>query len=455
MAQVHIIGGGLAGSEAAWQLANRGVTVRIYEMRPVVKTAVHKTENLAELVCSNSFRGGDPTKNAVAILHEELRSLGSIVMRAGEAARLPAGGAFAVDREIFAEQVTAALEAHPNIEIVREEISELPKDGLVIVATGPLTSSKLAEHIQTLTGSNRLSFYDAVAPIISFDSIDMDKAWFQSRYDKGLGKDYINCPLSKEQYYALIDGLNKAEQAIGHNPEDANVPYFEACLPIEVMAERGVETLRWGPFKPRGLTNAHQPDIKPYAVVQLRRDNKLGTLYNMVGFQTRMKWGAQKEIIQSIPGLEKADIVRFGVIHKNTFINSPELLDERLRLKAQPHIRFAGQVSGVEGYVESTAMGMLAGLFVADEVLGTTTPTPPDTTMLGGLVRHITGGAEAKSFQPMNINFGLLPPLEEKTKKLDRKAVYCERARTAFSQWLTASNFKRLEPVQITELQAS
>lgn len=451
MAQVHIIGGGLAGSEAAWQLANRGVQVRIYEMRPVVKTAVHKTENLAELVCSNSFRGGDPTKNAVAILHDELRALGSLIMRAGEHARLPAGGAFAVDREIFAEQVTAALVAHPNIEIVREEITELPTDGLVIVATGPLTSSKLAEHIQVLTGSERLSFFDAVAPIVSFDSIDMDKAWFQSRYDKGTGKDYINCPLTKEQYYALVEGLNSAEQAVGHNPEDANVPYFEACLPIEVMAERGVETLRWGPFKPRGLTNAHQPDVKPYAVVQLRRDNKLGTLYNMVGFQTRMKWGAQKEIIQSIPGLEKADIVRFGVIHKNTFINSPALLDERLRLKARPHIRFAGQVSGVEGYVESTAMGMLAGLFVADEILGTQTPTPPETTMLGGLVRHITGGAEAKTFQPMNINFGLLPPLEEKTKKLDRKAVYGDRARADFAGWLASADFKRLEPVARTE----
>ena len=365
---VHIIGGGLAGSEAAWQLVTRGIPVVIHEMRPVKPTAVHKTEDLAELVCSNSFRGGDPTKNAVAVLHEELRRLNSLIMQAGEKARVPAGGAFAVDRDEFSANVSATLSAHPLVTIERGEMTEIPTSGPVIVATGPLTSDALAAHIRTLTDTAHLSFFDAVAPIVTAESIDMTKAWRQSRYDKGDGADYINCPLDKEQYYAFINAILNAEQSIGHNPEDAKVPYFEGCLPIEVMAERGPETLRFGPLKPMGLTNKHNPSEKPYGVIQLRKDNKLGTLYNMVGFQTRMKWGEQKRILKMIPGLENADIVRYGVLHKNTFINSPVLLDAQLRLKTQPNIRFAGQVSGVEGYVESTAMGALAGLFVGRPV---------------------------------------------------------------------------------------
>jgi len=323
---VHIIGGGLAGSEAAWQLANRGGKAIIYEMRPEVKTAVHKTGHLAELVCSNSFRGGDIEKNAVGVLHEELRKLNSLIMQCGEKCRVPAGGAFAVDRELFAAAVTEALQNHPLVEIKYGEVTELPTDTPTILATGPLTTSGLAEHLIEITkADNHLSFFDAVAPIIQADTIDMNTAWMQSRYDKGDGSDYINCPMTKEQYFDFVDAIIKAEQSIGHNPEDANVPYFEACLPIEVMAERGVETLRHGPMKPRGLTNKHNPAEKPYAVVQLRQDNKLGTLYNMVGFQTRMKWGEQKRIFKTIPALENAEIVRYGVIHKNTFINSPML----------------------------------------------------------------------------------------------------------------------------------
>jgi methylenetetrahydrofolate--tRNA-(uracil-5-)-methyltransferase len=432
---VHIIGGGLAGSEAAWQLVTRGIPVVLYEMRGVKPTAVHKTDHLAELVCSNSFRGADPTKNAVGVLHEELRRMGSLVLAAADLHKVPAGGALAVDRDLFSQHITQTLQAHPLVTLVRGEVTHLPDHPHTLVCTGPLTSSALADDIVKLTGTERISFFDAVAPIIARDSINMDIAWEQSRYDKGDGADYINCPLSKDQYFAFIDAILKAEQTIGHNPEDKDVPYFEGCLPIEVMAERGPETLRFGPLKPVGLTNPRTPTVKPYGIVQLRRDNKLGTLYNMVGFQTRMKWGEQKRVLQMIPGLENADIVRYGVIHKNTFINSPLLLDSHLRLKAKPTVRFAGQVTGVEGYVESTAMGLLAGLMLAEEIRhGRDLPLPPPTTMLGGLLTHITGGAMADSFQPMNINFGLVPP-PHGVKKADRKASYGQRALSDLAPW--------------------
>jgi len=436
---VHIIGGGLAGSEAAWQLASRGIEVILYEMRGPHKTSVHKTDSLAELVCSNSFRGGDVTKNAVGVLHTELRKLGSLIMESADMHKVPAGGALAVDRDPFAETITAKLTTMPNVTIVRDQINDLPDHPYTLIATGPLTSDGLAASIRKATGEDGLAFFDAVAPIVTRDSINMDIAWEQSRYDKGDKTDYINCPMTQEQYMAFIDAALNAEHAVGHNPEDANVPYFEGCLPIEVMMSRGPETLRFGPLKPVGLTNAHNPTVKPYAVVQLRRDNKLGTLYNMVGFQTQMKWGAQKEVLRMIPGLENADIVRYGVIHKNTFIHSPVVLDETLRLKAKPNIRFAGQVTGVEGYVESTAMGALAGLIIAGEILGTPLELPPQTTMLGALHSHITGGAEAATFQPMNINYGLLPPMTGKIHKKDRKPAYGQRAMADFDSWLQAS----------------
>ncbi|MBI1362663.1 MAG: methylenetetrahydrofolate--tRNA-(uracil(54)-C(5))-methyltransferase (FADH(2)-oxidizing) TrmFO [Proteobacteria bacterium] len=437
---VHIIGGGLAGSEAAWQLATRGISVVLYEMRGPHTTSVHKTDKLAELVCSNSFRGGDVTKNAVGVLHTELRKLGSLIMQSADSHKVPAGGALAVDREPFSETITNALEAHPNITIVREQISELPDHPYTLIATGPLTSDGLAAAIRQATGEEGLAFFDAVAPIVTRESINMDVAWEQSRYDKGDKTDYINCPMTQEQYMTFITAAQNAEQSVGHNPEDANVPYFEGCLPIEVMIDRGPETLRFGPLKPVGLTNPRNPTVKPYAIVQLRRDNKLGTLYNMVGFQTRMKWGAQKEVLKLIPGLENAEIVRYGVIHKNTFIHSPKVLDANLRLKAKPNIRFAGQVTGVEGYVESTAMGALAGLLLAAEILETPMDMPPATTMLGALHSHITGGAEAETFQPMNINYGLLPPLTGKrVGKKDRKPAYGERAMADFDTWLQTS----------------
>jgi methylenetetrahydrofolate--tRNA-(uracil-5-)-methyltransferase len=438
MTHITIIGGGLAGSEAAFQLAERGHSVKLYEMRGVKGTAVHKTDKLAELVCSNSFRGSDPTKNAVAVLHSELRGLGSVILEAADATRLPAGGALAMDRELFSDYVTDKIMNHPGIEVIREEVTEIPTDHPVIIATGPLTSEGLAQSILAKTGESRLSFFDAVAPILTKESVNMDICWMQSRYDKGDGKDYINCPMTKEQYYKFIEDIQNAEQAVGHNPEDEGVGYFDGCLPIEVMAERGPETLRFGPMKPKGLTNPHNPTEKPYAIVQLRQDNKLGTLYNMVGFQTRMKWGAQKEVLKTIPGLENADIVRFGVIHKNTFINSPAVLDSEMRLKAQPNVRFAGQVTGVEGYVESTAMGLLAAIFLDAELKGESIPTPPDRTMLGALISHITGGADAKTFQPMNVNYGLLPMPDEadgKVFKKGRKEYYGVRAGKYFEEW--------------------
>jgi methylenetetrahydrofolate--tRNA-(uracil-5-)-methyltransferase len=458
---VHIIGGGLAGSEAAWQIAVRGVPVVLHEMRPVRETAAHKTDGLAELVCSNSFRSDDAQTNAVGLLHEEMRRLGSLIMRCADAHQVPAGGALAVDRDEFSKSVTAALEQHPLIAIERGEIDGLPPEDWdqVIVATGPLTSPALAEAIRNLSGEKSLAFFDAIAPIVHRDSIDMNIAWFQSRYDKagpgGSGADYINCPLDREQYESFVDALLAGEKVSFHDWE-ATTPYFDGCLPIEIMAERGRETLRHGPLKPVGLTNEHNPTQKPYAVVQLRQDNKLGTLFNMVGFQTKLKHGEQIRIFRSIPGLEKAEFARLGGLHRNTFLNSPALLDESLRLRAQPRLRFAGQITGCEGYVESAAIGGLAARFAAAERLGERVNLPPPTTAHGALLGHITGGhvetidAGPGSFQPMNINFGLFPPLprnptrDENGKRLrgTEKSIAKKRALTAraladLDQWLS------------------
>jgi methylenetetrahydrofolate--tRNA-(uracil-5-)-methyltransferase len=421
MQPVHVIGGGLAGSEAAWQIATRNVPVVLHEMRPVRMTAAHRTQSLAELVCSNSFRSDERETNAVGLLHEEMRRLGSLVMRAGDANQVPAGGALAVDREGFSAAVTAALEGHPLITIAREEIALPPDDwDQVIVATGPLTSPSLADEVRRLTGEDALAFFDAIAPIVHRDSIDMSVAWFQSRYDKagpgGTGADYITCPLTREQYEAFVDALLAGDKTAFHEWEAAT-PYFDGCLPVEVMAERGRETLRHGPMKPFGLTNPHDPTVKAYAVVQLRQDNKLGSLFNMVGFQTKLKHGEQARIFRTIPGLERAEFARLGGVHRNTFLNSPKLLDGTLRLAARPRLRFAGQITGCEGYVESAAIGLLAGRFAAAERLGEQIVLPPPTTAHGALLGHITGGhvetidAGPRSFQPMNVNFGLFPPL--------------------------------------------
>jgi methylenetetrahydrofolate--tRNA-(uracil-5-)-methyltransferase len=440
MEPVHVIGGGLAGSEAAWQLARQGVPVVLHEMRPVRGTEAHLTEGLAELVCSNSFRSDDAEKNAVGLLHAEMRLAGSLVMRAADANQVPAGGALAVDRIGFSDAVEAALKAEPLVTIMREEVAGLPPEAWdsVIVATGPLTAPPLAEAVRALTGDDGLAFFDAIAPIIHRETIDLSKAWFQSRYDKpgpgGTGKDYLNCPMDKAQYHAFIDALLAGEKT-SFKEWETNTPYFEGCLPIEVMAERGIETLAHGPMKPVGLTNPHAPD-KPYAVVQLRQDNALGTLYNMVGFQTKLKYGEQARIFRTIPGLENAEFARFGGLHRNTFINSPRLLDPVLRLKARPALRFAGQVTGVEGYVESAAIGLLAGRFAAAERLGLTPLAPPRTTAFGALLAHITGGAEAETFQPMNVNFGLFPPLEGRIKKHDRKPAMSRRALADVAAWL-------------------
>jgi methylenetetrahydrofolate--tRNA-(uracil-5-)-methyltransferase len=434
MTNIHIIGAGLAGSEAAWQLANAGINVTIHEMRGVKPTEAHKTADCAELVCSNSFRSDDHTRNAVGLLHQEMRLCGSIIMAAADKHKVPAGGALAVDREMFAQEVTATLKAHPRITVVDEEITDLPTAdmGHVIIATGPLTSEALSKAILAHTGEQYLAFFDAIAPIVHFDSIDMSKAWKQSRYDKGEGADYINCPMNKEQYYAFIDALNTGEKG-DFKEWEKSTPYFEGCLPIEVMAARGKETLSFGPMKPVGLTNPHSPE-KPYAVVQLRMDNKLGTLYNMVGFQTKLKYAEQQRIFRTIPGLENAEFARLGGLHRNTFINSPILLDTALRLKSAPHIRFAGQVTGVEGYIESASVGLLAGRFLADEIAGRAINTPPTTTALGALLSHITGGADAATFQPMNVNFGLFPPM--KIGKDKRAAAMCERALADITGWL-------------------
>ncbi len=442
--ELHIIGSGLAGSEAAWQAAERGVRVVIHEMRGVKPTEAHHTADCAELVCSNSFRSDDHERNAVGLIHEEMRRCGSIIMRCADAHRVPAGGALAVDREGYARAVTQALEAHPNIRFVREEVTSLPDTSLgsVIVATGPLTSKALSESILAHTGTEYLAFFDAIAPIVHRDSIDMTKAWFQSRYDKGNGSDYINCPMDKAQYLAFIDALNAGEKT-EFKAWEKNTAYFEGCLPIEVMASRGAETLRYGPMKPVGLTNPHiQPTEdnpkanKAYAIVQLRQDNKLGTLWNMVGFQTKLKYGEQQRIFRSIPGLENAEFARLGGIHRNTFINSPKLLDGALRLKTAPHIRFAGQVTGVEGYVESAACGLMAGRFAAEELLGQPLNPPPRTTALGALLAHITGEANAETFQPMNVNFGLFVPLDEKVKKDNRPNAYTARALRDLTEWI-------------------
>jgi methylenetetrahydrofolate--tRNA-(uracil-5-)-methyltransferase len=418
---IHIIGGGLAGSEASWQIAARGVPVVLHEMRPARMTAAHKTEGLAELVCSNSFRSDDNEHNAVGLLHEEMRRLGSLIIRAADANQVPAGGALAVDRDSFSATITQAIAAHPLIEVRREEIAGLPPDDWdsVIIATGPLTSPALAEAIRTLTGEDALAFFDAIAPIVHRDSIDMSVAWFQSRYDKsgpgGTGVDYINCPLTREHYEAFVDALVAGEKVAFHEWE--GTPYFDGCLPIEVMAERGPETLRHGPMKPFGLTNPHPGTGKPYAVVQLRQDNRLGTLFNMVGFQTKLKHGEQTRIFRTIPGLAQAEFARLGGLHRNTFLNAPKLLDAALRLTAMPRLRFAGQITGCEGYVESAAIGLLAGRFAAAERLGEALASPPPTTAHGALLNHITGGhmetidAGPRSYQPMNINFGLFPPL--------------------------------------------
>ncbi|MCK9915289.1 methylenetetrahydrofolate--tRNA-(uracil(54)-C(5))-methyltransferase (FADH(2)-oxidizing) TrmFO [Microbacteriaceae bacterium K1510] len=458
---VHIIGGGLAGSEAAWQLAQSGIPVVLHEMRPERSTDAHKTDGLAELVCSNSFRSDDAEHNAVGLLHEEMRRLGSLIMRAGDANQVPAGGALAVDRDGFSDAVTQALATHPLITIERGEIA-LPRDewDSVIIATGPLTSPDLATNIRKLTGEDQLAFFDAIAPIVHRDSIDMSQAWFQSRYDKagpgGSGADYINCPLTREQYEAFVDALITGDKTVFKEWEAAT-PYFDGCLPVEVMAERGRETLRYGPMKPIGLTNPHQPEVKPYAVVQLRQDNKLGTLYNMVGFQTKLKHGEQVRVFRTIPGLQNAEFARLGGLHRNTFLNAPKLLDTTLRLKANTRWRFAGQITGCEGYVESAAVGLMAGRFAAAERRGEQFAPPPPTTAHGAILAHITGGhietidSGRSSFQPMNVNFGLFPPLAEppefdrksklgraKARELAKKSAISRRALADLGVWIGA-----------------
>lgn len=446
---VHIIGGGLAGSEAAWQVANAGVPVLLHEMRPVRGTDAHNTDGLAELVCSNSFRSDDHENNAVGVLHEEMRRANSVIMQAADAHKVPAGGALAVDRDHFSNAVEKALADHPLITIMREEVTGLPPAAWeqAIIATGPLTSPSLSEAILAVTGEESLAFFDAIAPIVHKDSIDMDVAWFQSRYDKpgpgGTGADYINCPLDQDQYYAFIESLISGDKT-EFKEWEKDTPYFEGCLPIEVMAERGVETLRFGPMKPVGLTDPRTGE-QPYAVIQLRQDNAQGTLYNIVGFQTKLRYGEQSRIFRMIPGLEKAEFARLGGIHRNTFLNSPKVLDGAMRLKAAPHIRFAGQVTGVEGYVESAAMGLLAGRFAAADRLEATLPAPPTTTAMGALLAHITGAANPETFQPMNVNFGLFAPLEQRMKKRDRKPAIARRALIDFDQWLESQKARAAE----------
>jgi methylenetetrahydrofolate--tRNA-(uracil-5-)-methyltransferase len=465
MRPIHVIGGGLAGSEAAWQVARRGISVILHEMRPSRGTEAHKTDRLAELVCSNSFRSDDRETNAVGLLHEELRRAGSLIMGVADRHQVPAGGALAVDREGFSGAVTAAIEAEPLITIAREEVAALPSADWdsVIIATGPLTAPALAGSIRALTGESELAFFDAIAPIVHFETIDMGVAWFQSRYDKagpgGTGKDYINCPMNRAEYEAFVDALLTGEQHQSHEWE--KVPYFDGCLPIEVMAERGRETLRHGPMKPVGLTNPRNPAEKPYAVVQLRQDNALGTLYNMVGFQTRLRYAVQADIFRMIPGLGQAQFARLGGLHRNTYLNSPKLLDRTLRLKALPRLRFAGQITGCEGYVESSAIGLLAGIFAAAERRGEPVELPPATTAFGALLNHITGGhlvheEEAKrSFQPMNINFGLFPPVTVERvpgkrmsghdKGIARKKALSARALSDLDAWLSGQRAEAAE----------
>ena len=447
---IHVVGGGLAGSEAAWQIARAGVPVVLHEMRPVRTTDAHQSDRLAELVCSNSFRSDDAEYNAVGLLHHEMRRLESLILRCGDAHRVPAGGALAVDRDGFSHAVHAAIESEPLISIERGEIDSLPPQewDSVIIATGPLTSPALSEVIGTLTGEQSLAFFDAIAPIVTKDSVNFDIAWFQSRYDKGEGSDYINCPMDEGQFNTFLDALLGAEKTQFKDWEK-DTPYFEACLPIEVMAERGRDTLRYGPMKPVGLTNPHAPDKRCWAVVQLRQDNALGTLYNLVGFQTKLKYGAQKEVFRLIPGLENTEFVRLGGIHRNTFLNSPRLLDDTFRLKVMPRLRFAGQITGCEGYIESAAVGLIAGRFAAAERTGAAFTQPPQTTALGALLGHITGGANAETYQPMNVNFGLFPDLTgveslrengRRLKGRDRKRAYTLRATRDFDTWMAALN---------------
>jgi len=451
--QVHIIGGGMAGSEAAWQLARRGIRVKLSEMRGSgERTPAHQGDGLAELVCSNSFRSDDDEKNAVGLLHHEMRRCDSLLMAAAEKARVPAGSALAVDRDVFSAEVEAALAAQPTLQIVRERVDILPESGLTIVATGPLTAPALADSIGGATGADSLAFFDAIAPIVYRESIDMDVAWMASRWDKGAeaslalggdGRDYINCPMNRTQYLAFREELLAGDKT-EFKEWEANTPYFDGCMPIEVMAVRGEETLRFGPMKPVGLDNPHwatpeHPNGRwPYAVVQLRQDNKLGTLWNMVGFQTKLKHAEQVRVFRTIPGLEQAEFARLGGLHRNTFLNSPTLLDRQLRLKSAPHIRFAGQITGCEGYVESGAVGLLAGLMTAAEVMGEKWTVPPRTTALGALLAHITGDAEADSYQPMNVNFGLFPPVSSDVKKKVRKEAYTARAKADLAEWLPA-----------------
>ncbi|MEM5584785.1 methylenetetrahydrofolate--tRNA-(uracil(54)-C(5))-methyltransferase (FADH(2)-oxidizing) TrmFO [Roseibium sp. AS2] len=468
MTLIHVIGGGLAGSEAAWQMAQAGLDVVLHEMRPVRETEAHQTDGLAELVCSNSFRSDDSEQNAVGLIHHELRQLGSLIMASADAHQVPAGSALAVDRDGFSAAVTRALDSHPRIRISREEVSGLPPADWekVIIATGPLTSPDLSRAVLEKSGEDALAFFDAIAPIVHFDSVDLSKAWFQSRYDKvgpgGTGKDYLNCPLDRDQYEAFMDALIEGDTA-DFKEWEQNTPYFDGCLPIEVMAARGRETLRHGPMKPMGLTNAHNPDVKAYAVVQLRQDNALGTLYNMVGFQTKLKYGAQADIFRMIPGLENAQFARLGGLHRNTFLNSPRVLDETLRLKADPRIRFAGQITGCEGYVESASVGCLAGLFAVLEARGRDILPPPPTTAMGALLGHITGGHISRddgagkpgSFQPMNVNFGLFPPIEApnkdengkrlkgKDKSRAKKLAMTNRAKADFAGWQSDLGFDR------------
>jgi methylenetetrahydrofolate--tRNA-(uracil-5-)-methyltransferase len=462
MKAIHVIGGGLAGCEAAWQTARAEVPVILHEMRPERGTEAHRTDRLAELVCSNSFRSDDAENNAVGVIHREMRAMGSLIMRAADAHQVPAGGALAVDRDGFSAAVQAAIENEPRIAIARGEVAAIPPEDWdsVVIATGPLTSPALGAAIGALTGEKELAFFDAIAPIVHRDSIDMSKAWLQSRYDKagpgGSGADYINCPLNRDQYENFIDALLAAEKTEFKDFEDT--PYFDGCLPIEVMAERGRETLRWGPMKPIGLTNSHQPSVKPFAVVQLRQDNALGTLYNMVGFQTKLKYGEQARVLRAIPGLEGAEFARLGGLHRNTFLNSPRLLDPLLRLKAMPRLRFAGQITGCEGYVESAAVGLIAGRLAAAERKGAPAVLPPDTTAIGALINHITGGhietidAGPRSFQPMNVNFGLFPPIDgpqadSNGKRLRgpergaaRKRALSARAQVDMARWLDAAS---------------
>ncbi len=433
--QIHIIGGGLAGSEAAWQLAEAGFKVRLSEMRGIEATPAHHTDALAELVCSNSFRSDDAEHNAVGLLHAEMRALSSLILREADKHRVPAGSALAVDRDGFAAGVTAAIGAHPNVELVRERVDTVP-DGPAIIATGPLTAAPLAEAVRAETGEDALAFFDAIAPILHRDTIDMSIAWFQSRWNKGDGHDYINCPMTKDEYLAFHAALLAGEKGEFREWEK-DTPYFEGCMPIEVMAERGVDTLRYGPMKPVGLDDP-RTGRWPYAVVQLRQDNALGTLWNMVGFQTKLKYAEQIRVFRTIPGLHNAEFARLGGLHRNTFIQSPKLLDATLRLKSKPNVRFAGQITGCEGYVESAAVGLLAGRFAAAEFAGSPILPPPPETALGALLGHITGGAQAETYQPMNVNFGLFPPLPGKSRKADRKAMMAARAREKLAEWQTA-----------------